>query len=47
MKWIEINKYADILLSDGNCNIGIVIDPFDSNIVLDKKIVNDILKSLC
>ena len=54
-KWIKISdneikkltfdKYADILLSESNCNIGIVIDPFDSNIVLDKKIVNDILKA--
>lgn len=56
-KWIKVSdkeikkltfkNYSDILLSDGNINIGMVIDPFGANIVLDKKIVSDILKSFC
>ena len=53
-KWIKVSdkeikrltfkNYSNILLADGNNNVGIVIDSFSSNIVLDKKIVNDISK---
>ena len=53
-KWIKVSdkeikrltfkNYSNILLADGNNNVGIVINPFSSNIVLDKKIVNDISK---
>ena len=55
-KWIKVSdkeikrltfkNYSNILLADNNNNAGIVIDPFSSNIVLDKKIINDILKNL-
>ena len=42
---LTFKKYSNILLADGDKNVGIVIDPFNSNVVLDKKIVSDILKN--
>ena len=44
LKRLNFKQYANILLSEGNTNIGLVINPLGANIVLDKKIINDILK---
>ena len=44
IKRLNFKQYANILLSEGNTNTGLVINPLGSNIVLDKKIINDILK---
>lgn len=45
IKRLNFKQYANILLSKGNTNIGLVINPLGANIVLDKKIVSDIIKT--